>query len=131
MKKGILLLVVSVCFLGLAVGCDVQNVQGTAVVELEGNATTGYSWQNSITPDGVVKEVSSDYKPNGNDLVSIGVGGTYTFTFESVAQGEAEIKFYYSREWEDVPPLDEAIYKATVDADGNLELKLVKGPSGF
>jgi len=131
MKKGLLLLVLSVCFLGLAAGCSVQNVQDTAVVELEGNATTGYSWQYTITPNGVVKEVSNDYVQNSIIQDAAGVSGTYTFTFEAVAQGEAEIKFFYSREWEDEPPLDVAVYKAIVDSDGNLQLKLIQAPSGF
>jgi len=140
MKKALILLALTValavCFGTLVVGCtqgsdsDTDTVQNTGVVELQGNPTTGYTWINTIIPEGVVKEVSTEYTQDEADEGLVGVGGTFVFTFESVSEGEAEIMFSYLREFEDVPALDTAIYKATVDADGNLQLELIQGPSG-
>ena len=123
MKKRLLILVVSVCFLALLVGCFSSSATKTATVELAGNATTGYSWAYTIDPEGIVQDVSDDYNQDSAPGGMTGVGGTYTFTFESVSQGEATITFTYQRVWEDVPPIETVVYKATVDANGNLTLE--------
>ena len=130
MKKGLLLLVLSACFLGLAVGCAGET-QNTAIVQLEGNATTGYSWDYTIVPDGIVNEVSHDYVQSDAAQGTAGAGGTYIFTFEGAAPGQAEITFNYARQWEDVPALDVAVYKAVVDSNRNIKLELIQAPAGF
>jgi len=122
MKRILLLVVLSVCFLGLVVGCT-QGGQKTATVELEGNPTTGYSWDYTIIPDGVVGEVSNEFVQDNASAGTVGVGGTFVFVFEGVAEGEAEIMFYYTRPWEDVPAEDVAVYKAVVDSNLNIKLQ--------
>jgi len=97
--------------------------QKTAKVELDANATTGYTWVCTITPDGVIHEVSSEYIPDKNNEGITGAGGKQIFTFEAVAEGEAELVFSYLREWETgVPPLKIETYKAIVDNKNNLTL---------
>ena len=45
----------------------------------------------------------------------VGVGGTYTFTFEALAAGEAVLKLEYARPWESEPPLQ--TFTATVQVE--------------
>jgi len=132
MKRLLVLLVLAVCFLGLAVGCTTggqQTPSTIATVELEGNLTTGYAWINDISPSGVVREVSNEYVQDDAPAGAAGVGGTFIFTFEAVSEGEAEITFSYLREWENEKPINTAIYKATVDANGNLKVQQIQAPS--
>ena len=107
----------------LSLGCSMAQEQKTAKVELDANATTGYTWVCTITPDGVIHEVSSEYIPDKNNEGITGAGGKQIFTFEAIAEGEAELVFSYLREWETgIPPLKTVTYKAIVDNKNNLTL---------
>ncbi len=77
-----------------------------AVVALAGNATTGYAWEAappssaSVTPVGE-RQYQEDAHPAGQ----VGVGGTYTFTYQGASAGGAKLSFVYRRPWEkDTPP---------------------------
>jgi predicted secreted protein len=107
------------CIAILSSGCS--GMQST--INLDGNPTTGYSWVCAISPEGVVREVSNEYIPNQNAQKLVGAGGKFVFTFEAIAEGEAELVFSYLRVWEkDIPPLETVIYKAIVDEKKNLTL---------
>jgi flavodoxin len=69
-----------------------------ALVSLDGNPTTGYSWEYRQSKDGVVREVSKKYEPQKTSLA--GSGGVFTFVFEGISQGETELTFEYLRPWE-------------------------------
>ena len=135
MKRVCLFLAIAVCSVALAVGCigcfDREPVipPNQAIVKLKGNVTTGYAWTCTISPDGVVRELSNIYTQDEEREPVPGTGGTNVFTFEAIAEGEAEITFSYERDWEDIPALEEVVYKAIVDADGNLTLELVDATS--
>jgi hypothetical protein len=61
----------------------------TTKVQFEGNESVGDSWEvSSITPEGVVREVSNKYRIA---LPFPGMGGTFTIMFQALAEGEAEI----------------------------------------
>jgi len=108
----------------LSLGCSMMQEQKTATIELEANATTGYIWVYTISPESVIREVSSEYIPDKNKEGIAGAGGKQIFTFEAIAEGEAELVFSYLRKWETgVPPLKTVIYKAIVDSKNNLTLK--------
>ena len=110
-----------------APGCTQARVKNTAVVELEGNPSTGYTWVYTVSPQGIVREVSNTYIANQTEDNRVGSGGKFIFTFEAIAEGEAEIVFSYLRVWEeDVPPVRTVIYKAIVDGRG-VELALLDG----
>jgi len=97
--------------------------QKTATVELEANATTGYTWVCTMSPENVVRLVSYEYIPDKNNEGITGAGGKQIFTFEAIAEGEAELVFSYLREWETgIPPLKTVTYKAIVDNKNNLTL---------
>ena len=111
------------CATLLPFGCSEAQDQNTPTIKLKGNPTTGYTWVCSISPGGIVREVSPyDYIPDNNNGPP-GSGGTFVFTFEAIAPGEAELVFSYLRTWESVPPLQTETYRATVDDKNNLTLK--------
>ena len=125
MKKSLCLFVFS-CITALSLlsqGCSMAQEQKTATVELEANATTGYAWVCTMSPENVIRLVSDEYIPDKNNEGITGAGGKQVFTFEAIAEGEAELVFSYLRKWEtDVPPLKTETYKAVVDKKNNLTL---------
>ena len=139
-KKAIVFILITmlICTFVFAAGCSKKNenkngpgsVQNTATVELEGNPTTGFTWICTIIPEGIVKEVSKDFMQNDADEGMTGVGGTFIFTFESIQPGEAELAFFYLREWEDEPAESIVVYNAVVDDSLGIALTLVDAGAG-
>ena len=120
MKKQTVLLFIAMVSL---FGCAGMQARKTETIELEGNPTTGYTWVYSMSPEGVVAEVSNEYIPDQTAPGVVGSGGKFVFTFEAVAAGEAELVFSYLRTWEGtIPALRTAIYRAIVDNKNNLTL---------
>ena len=84
----------------------------TFTVSLEGNPTTGYSWEVAGIEPAVVALVGEpDYKSDSN---LIGSGGMFKFTFKAAAPGTSSVKLVYHRPWEeDVEPLE--VFEVTVN----------------
>jgi len=109
------LLYLTVSLVGCSTGIIAAN---QATVKLEGNPTTGYVWGYRIANPDIVRDVADDYIGAQLDDDVVGVGGTYTFTFKGVAEGETEIVFDYHRPWEeDIAPEKTVRYIAVVDSD--------------
>jgi inhibitor of cysteine peptidase len=66
-------------------------------IELDGNPTTGYSWQLSAPPGDQVRLVDEDFTPSSGQ---IGSGGVQRFTFEATGTGTTTLAFGYQRPWE-------------------------------
>ena len=93
-------------------GQSVEVASGEKItITLEGNPTTGYSWEVSEI-DAAVAELAGepDYK---TDSKMLGSGGVYTFTFKAIAPGTTSIKLIYHRSWEDAEP--EKVYEVTLN----------------
>jgi inhibitor of cysteine peptidase len=76
------------------------------VITLEGNPTTGYTWEVTEPLGELVLQQVGDiaFVPESN---LIGAGGVQIATFEVVGAGNATIKMVYHRPWEtDVEPAD-------------------------
>ena len=120
MKKCITMMGV-LCLTVTLVGCSTSLASSKAIVELEGNPTTGYVWEVKIANPGIIEEVSNEYITAGqddNDVEVVGAGGVFRFTFEGVTQGETELTFNYHRPWEeDTPPEESITYIAFVDSN--------------
>ncbi|NCC51415.1 MAG: hypothetical protein EOM20_09395 [Spartobacteria bacterium] len=88
-------------------------------IELEGNITTGYTWENVSESSGAVEQVGeAEYKAAGNRL---GSGGIFTFKFKAAAAGSAVIKLVYHRTFEkDAPPADTFEMKIVVGMMGQI-----------
>jgi inhibitor of cysteine peptidase len=74
------------------------------MVELEGNATTGYAWANTIEVEyAVVREAQDvEYRP-ATEL--LGAPGVFVFRYVAVDVGPQMFRFAYQRPWESVDPL--------------------------
>jgi inhibitor of cysteine peptidase len=83
----------------------------TMEVVLEGNPTTGFSWETAALDASVLKQLGEpEFKP---DTSLIGAGGKFTFRFEAVAPGQTLLQLVYHRPWEtNVPP--EKTFEMTV-----------------
>jgi inhibitor of cysteine peptidase len=83
------------------------SVGDTIEVTLPGNPTTGFEWTAALSDeDGALLEQEGDptYVPETADETLVGGGGTYTFRFKALAEGQAELKLVYTRSFEDAPP---------------------------
>ena len=78
----------------------------TLVVTLEGNPTTGYTWEVAEPLDEqVLRQAGEPEFKAESDLV--GAGGVQILRFEAVNAGQTTLKLAYRRSWEkDVEPLE-------------------------
>jgi inhibitor of cysteine peptidase len=84
--------------------------QGSILLQLPGNPTTGYDWEVTIGNPSVLEQGTSKFTPSSNAL---GAGGTYSFWFQPKATGRTDLTLVYRRAWETgVEPLK--TYKVTV-----------------
>ncbi len=72
------------------------------LVEIEGNPTTGFTWEMAEIDERVIAPVGDPQYESESD--ADGSGGTYTFRFEAVGPGEAEVVMVYRQSWTDVAP---------------------------
>ena len=88
-------------------GREMQLKKGqTLVVTLEGNPTTGYSWEVAEPLDEqVLRQAGEPEFKAESDLV--GAGGVQVLRFEAVNAGKMTLKLVYHRPWEEgVDPLE-------------------------
>lgn len=79
------------------------------VVEIRGNATTGYAWEAVEAPPFLEPQGEPAYVQDPSDTHRLGVGGRYLFTYAATKAGTGALKFVHRRPWEkDKPPLDAA-----------------------
>ncbi len=72
---------------------------GQIVVELEGNPSTGYTWESINLDTRMVQQVGeSNFKSSNPGLV--GAGGTLTMTFKTLKAGKTNLTLVYHRPWE-------------------------------
>jgi|GEM_PF-6988266 len=97
---------------------DVQTVD----INLDGNPTTGYTWEYIIDIDGIIKEDSNEYNQKNANSGLVGTGGTYTWKFSSLKEGTAKITFKYLRPWEKESTKTKT-YICTVNKDLQITVK--------
>jgi inhibitor of cysteine peptidase len=73
------------------------KVGDSCSVTLEGNPTTGYTWQCEIGDDRIVSLTNESSTP---DSALIGAGSTFHWTFKALKPGETTVTFRYYRPWE-------------------------------
>lgn len=73
-------------------------------IALEGNPTTGYTWEMAPGAGALLEQRGEwEFKP---DSSALGSGGMVTLRFKSIQQGEARLKLIYHRTFEpNAPPL--------------------------
>jgi inhibitor of cysteine peptidase len=74
-------------------------------IVLEGNPTTGYSWEVGSVDETVLKLAGEpEFKSESR---AVGAGGVFTFRFEAVAAGQTALQLIYHRPFEkDTPPIE-------------------------
>jgi len=77
-------------------GTSAVRVGKTFTISLESNPTTGYSWQAEFNTE-FLELVNKEYV---SESTLIGAGGTETFKFLALKQGQVEITMIYKRSWE-------------------------------
>jgi inhibitor of cysteine peptidase len=76
----------------------------TLTLSIEGNPTTGYSWNLTSVDEAVLKSAGEPGYDSSSTLT--GAGGTYTFKFSAVEAGTTTLKLDYYRTFEkDVAPI--------------------------
>jgi inhibitor of cysteine peptidase len=85
----------------------------TLVISLEGNPTTGYTWEVAEMDEGVLRQVGEmEFEPQ--DTGDVGVGGVQILRFEAVNSGQTDLDLVYHRSWEDEQPLETFSVQVTV-----------------
>ena len=67
-------------------------------VDLEGNPTTGYTWEAQDLDTGIIQQQGNPAYQSRSDL--IGSPGVQKFTFKAVGAGKTTLKMIYHRPWE-------------------------------
>ena len=71
---------------------------GTLEISLEGNPTTGYTWEVESVDDKVLKqEGEPETKPDSD---AMGAGGMMTLKFKAEGAGKTDLKLVYHQPWE-------------------------------
>ncbi len=88
-------------------GREMQLKKGqTLVVTLEGNPTTGYSWEAAEPLDEQVLRQAGEAEFKA-ESEALGAGGVQILRFEAVNAGRFTLKLVYHRPWEEgVDPLE-------------------------
>jgi len=76
----------------------VLNVGDIAVVILEENPSTGYSWHYTISNEEIAALESDDVSEQEENVVGAPI--LHTWKFKCLEKGNTEITFQYYREWE-------------------------------
>ncbi len=92
----------------------------TATISLEGNETTGYTW-NCMEDNGYLKIKSTYHEDSKSDEDMTGVGGKYTITLTGQKEGSTSLICNYKREWEE-NSLETRTY--SIEIDKNLKVKV-------
>jgi inhibitor of cysteine peptidase len=85
----------------------------TLTISLEGNPTTGYTWE-MVEPEGaVLRQVGEPEFKADSEL--LGAPGVQTLRFEAVEAGQMILTLVYHRPWEtDAEPLETFAVQVTV-----------------
>lgn len=77
----------------------------TFQVKLDGNPTTGYSWEPENLDSSILEQQGKwDFKPESS---AVGAGGVITTTFKAVGPGKTNLRLIYHRPFEQgVAPLE-------------------------
>lgn len=97
-------------------------------VELDSNATTGYTWFSDASGNAIViadqrYEDGDNTDDNGETIV--GAPGKTVFTYVGIEEGSTDFTLTYKRSWEDSEPEKTLTFTVNTDQDG--KVKSVQG----
>jgi len=86
----------------------------TFTVKLEGNPSTGYTWEAKDLDTSILEQVGDPAFDSSNPAL-VGSGGSLTLTFKALKAGTTTLTLIYHRPWEtDVAPIDTFSVTVTV-----------------
>lgn len=69
------------------------------VIHLDGNVTTGYNWEYTVEPEGIISLEEKQVYRGGENVC--GAGSDFFFTITGLEPGTCTIHFVYRRNWEE------------------------------
>ena len=75
------------------------KVGGEIVIELDGNPSTGYTWETKDLDASLLQQVGETAFKSSNPGL-IGAGGTLTLAFKALKAGRTTLTLIYHRPWE-------------------------------
>ena len=75
-----------------------SKIGDTIVINLKGNATTGYTWILKKYNEELIKFIDVKYETDNSKLM--GAGGAWIAQFQVIKSGTSKIEFVYKRPWE-------------------------------
>lgn len=92
-------------------------------IRLDGNATTGYTWQVSSYDKNVIfVDDYEDYQEESDEML-VGAPGVFEFQVTALNPGKTEIVFEYRRSWEE-ESIKTVICDVEVDSNGKIDILL-------
>ena len=104
-----------------ACGTGSSSKEDKVTLTIDGNATTGYTWQVDDGGTDVVK-IEESYKEDDHEKGMVGVGGKDTFVITPLKEGTADVTFTYGRSWEK-SAAETHTYRFTVDKEMKISCK--------
>jgi inhibitor of cysteine peptidase len=90
------------------------KVGGQIIVTLDGNPSTGYTWEAKDLDATMFEQVGDPVFISSNPGL-VGSGGALTLTFKTLKEGTSTLTLFYHRPWEaDVDPIDTFTVTVTV-----------------
>jgi len=89
-------------------------------IQLKGNPTTGYSWYYTIDDESLVS-IEENVEYLGADGVC-GAPSMFTYTINSLKEGETTLHFVYKRHWEKDSEIDFKDYLINIDSSGTIKI---------
>ncbi|MGN0794561.1 MAG: protease inhibitor I42 family protein [Aristaeellaceae bacterium] len=123
MKKWIALLSAFLLTLSCAMA-ESSDAGHTAMLSLDANPSTGYSWVGFVLGGDSVQLDSAEgtYIPDEQTDLLTGAGGQTQYVITAVKPGNSIITLDYRRSWED-ETLEQRVYLAVVDQELNLSME--------
>ena len=123
----VLIVAATAAVMGAGMKINIFKTHGiNAVLELEENASTGYSWHYELENGSIVEIIKDEYIEEKNDSI-VGAAGKHIWEFKGISPGKAIMKLEYYRTWEGVEgSAVSLIYEINVDNAGNSDITQVK-----
>lgn len=90
-------------------------------IKLEGNATTGYEWNCTLSQEGIIKEIDTYYTSNEAKDGEVGTPGVWTYKFKAIKPGTVILTCDYERSFEEDSSVETKIYPLEIDKDLNVK----------
>jgi inhibitor of cysteine peptidase len=84
-------------------GSQVELRRGQSMaISLEGNPTTGYTWEAVAYDEDVLRQVGEpEFTPQSD---AVGAPGSQVLRFKALREGQTTLQLVYHRPWEDAEP---------------------------